>query len=74
LGRIEYLDGTGVKQVAQALRPGTTMVVTDFAASDESRTQPDFTVIAVDRATQESVSKTDRFPALSGVANECARR
>jgi hypothetical protein len=50
LGRIEYLDGAGVKQVAGTLRPGTTMVVTDFAASAETRTGPDFTVIAEDRA------------------------
>ena len=29
---------------------GTTMVVTDFAASDDTRTGPDFTVITEDRA------------------------
>jgi hypothetical protein len=50
LGRIEYLDGAGVKQVAQALHPGTTMVVTDFATSAETRSGPDFTVITEDRA------------------------
>jgi hypothetical protein len=68
LGRIEYLDGAGVKHVAQTLRPGTTMVVTDFAASDESRTGPDFTAIAVDRAIQGRRFKklTVRLPALNG--------
>jgi hypothetical protein len=50
LGRIEYLDGAGVKEVAATLQPGTTMVVTDFAANAETRTGPDFTVIAEDRA------------------------
>jgi hypothetical protein len=50
LGRIEYLDGAGVKEVAQTLHPGTTMVVTDFAASADTRTGPDFTVITEDRA------------------------
>jgi hypothetical protein len=52
LGRIEYLDGAGVKQVAETLTAGTTMVVTDFAASDDTRTGPDFTVITEDRATK----------------------
>jgi len=33
LGRIDYLDGAGVKQVARSLQPGTTLVVTDFAAA-----------------------------------------
>jgi hypothetical protein len=49
LGRIDYLDGAGVKQVARSLQPGTTMVVTDFAASADTRTGPDFTVIAEDK-------------------------
>lgn len=49
LGRIDYLDGAGVKRVAQSSRPGTTMVVTDFAASPDTRTGPDFTVITEDR-------------------------
>jgi hypothetical protein len=49
LGRIEYLDGAGVKEIASKLRPGTTMVVTDFAASPETRTGPDFTVITENR-------------------------
>jgi hypothetical protein len=52
LGRIEYLEGAGVKQVAETLTAGTTMVVTDFAASDDTRTGPDFTVITEDRATK----------------------
>jgi hypothetical protein len=49
LRRIDYLDGAGVKQVARTLHPGTTMVVTDFAASADTRTGPDFTVITEDR-------------------------
>jgi L,D-transpeptidase catalytic domain len=49
LGRIEYLDGAGVKRVARSLEPGTTLVVTDFAASADTRTGPDFTVITEDR-------------------------
>ena len=48
LARIEYLDGPGVVQVARALRPGTTMVITDFAASPDTRSAPDFTVITED--------------------------
>jgi hypothetical protein len=49
LGRIEYLDGAGVKQIARSLQPGTTMVVTDFAASGDTRAGPNFTVITEDR-------------------------
>jgi hypothetical protein len=49
LGRIDYLDGAGVKEIARKLQPGTTMVVTDFAASPDTRTGPDFTVIREDR-------------------------
>jgi hypothetical protein len=52
LGRIEYLDGPGVKEIARKLQPGTTMVVTDFAASDDTRTGPDFTVITEDRTVK----------------------
>jgi L,D-transpeptidase-like protein len=52
LGRIDYLDGGGVKEIARKLQPGTTMVVTDFAASADTRTGPDFTVIAEDRSTK----------------------
>lgn len=51
LARIEYLDGPGVKRVAQTLHPGTTMVITDLAASPETRTSPDFTVITEDMKT-----------------------
>ena len=51
LARIEYLDGPGVKRVAQTLHPGTTMVITDLAASPETRTAPDFTVITEDMKT-----------------------
>ena len=52
LARIEYLDGAGVRRVAQTLHPGTTMVVTDLAASPETRTAPDFTVITEDVQTR----------------------
>lgn len=58
LGRIEYLDGAGVRQVARSLRPGTTMVITDFAASPETRTTPDFTVITEDASTRGKRRKT----------------
>ena len=48
LARIEYLDGLGVRRVARTLHPGTTMVITDLAASPETRSAPDFTVITED--------------------------
>jgi L,D-transpeptidase catalytic domain len=48
LGRIEYLDRAAVYRVAETLRPGTVMVVTGFAAGPETRSGPDFTVIAED--------------------------
>ena len=51
LARIEYLDGPGVRRVARTLRPGTTMVITDLAASPETRSAADFTVITDDAAT-----------------------
>jgi len=51
LARVEYLDGPGVRQVARTLHPGTTMVITDLAASPDTRTAPDFTVITEDVAT-----------------------
>jgi hypothetical protein len=51
LARIDYLDGPGVRRVARTLHPGTTMVITDFAASPETRTAPDFTVITEDMKT-----------------------
>jgi hypothetical protein len=51
LGRIDYLDGPGVRRVASTLHPGTTMVITDLAASPETRSAPDFTVITEDLQT-----------------------
>jgi hypothetical protein len=51
LARIEYLDGPGVRRVARVLQPGTTMVITDLAASPETRSAPDFTVITEDDQT-----------------------
>jgi hypothetical protein len=33
LGRLEYLDRAAVYRVAETLRPGTVMVITDFAAA-----------------------------------------
>lgn len=48
LSRIEFLDGPGVRRVARTLKPGTTMVITDFAAMPETRSAPDFTVITED--------------------------
>jgi L,D-transpeptidase-like protein len=51
LGRIEYLDGPGIRRIAHTLHPGTTMVITDLAASPETRSAPDFTVITEDPAT-----------------------
>jgi len=48
LGRIEYLDRAAVYRVAETLRPGTVMVITDFAAGPATRTRQDFTVIAED--------------------------
>jgi hypothetical protein len=50
LGRIDYPDGAGVRRVARTLLPGTTMVITDFPASPDTRTGPNFTVITEDRA------------------------
>jgi hypothetical protein len=47
---IEYLDDAGVKEIARKLQPGTTMVVIDFAASVDTRTGPDFTVITEHRS------------------------
>ena len=51
LARIEFLDGPGVRRVARTLQPGTTMVITDFAASPETRSAPDFTVMTEDAGT-----------------------
>lgn len=58
LGRIDYLDGAGVRQIARTLHPGTTMVITDLAASSETRTDPNFTVITEDRAIKGKRMKT----------------
>src|SRR4029077_20234595 len=51
LGRIEYQDAPGIRRIAHTLHPGTTMVITDLAASPETRSAPDFTVITEDPAT-----------------------
>ena len=51
LGRIEYLDAPGIRRIAHTLHPGTTMVITDLAASPETRSAPDFTVITEDLTT-----------------------
>jgi len=48
LGRIEYLDRAAIYRVAETLRPGTVMVVTDYAAGPETRSGADFTVIIED--------------------------
>jgi hypothetical protein len=50
LARIDYLDAASVRTVAGTLRPGTTMVVTDSGAGVDTRTDPDFTIIAEDEA------------------------
>lgn len=52
MARIEVVDREGALKVAHTLKPGTTMVITDFAAGPETRTGPDFTVIVEDRATK----------------------
>jgi L,D-transpeptidase catalytic domain len=52
LGRIDYLDGPGVRRVARTLKPGTSMVITDLAASPETRSAPDFTIITEDEQTK----------------------
>ncbi len=52
LARVEYLDAPGVRAVAKTLRPGTTMVITDYAATPDTRTGPDFTVITEDSAVR----------------------
>jgi hypothetical protein len=51
LGRIEYQDAPGIRRIAHTLHPGTTMVITDLAASPETRSAPDFTVITEDPTT-----------------------
>lgn len=52
LARIDVVDKRGAWSAAQALQPGTTMVITDFAAGPETRTGPDFTVIVEDKETK----------------------
>lgn len=52
LGRIEVVDKEAALRVAKTLRKGTTMVITDFAAGPETRTEPDFTVIVEDKQTK----------------------
>jgi hypothetical protein len=58
LGRIEYLDAPGIRTVAHILHPGTTMVITDLAASPETRSAPDFTVITEDMTTRGKRQKS----------------
>jgi L,D-transpeptidase catalytic domain len=48
LGRIKVADPDAANRILATLRPGTTMVITDFAAGPETRTGPDFTVIVED--------------------------
>lgn len=45
LRRIHLADRARAMAVASTLRPGTTMVITDFAATPETRTAPDFVVV-----------------------------
>jgi hypothetical protein len=49
LARIEYLDGPAVRAIGKKLLPGTTMVITDTSAGADTRTGPDFTIIAEDK-------------------------
>ncbi|MGI9415929.1 MAG: L,D-transpeptidase, partial [Hyphomicrobiales bacterium] len=48
LGRIELVDHEQALQVGSTLQPGTTLVITDFAASPNTRTAPDFVVVTAD--------------------------
>lgn len=52
LGRIRVTDKEAALRVAGNLRKGTTMVITDFAAGPDTRTDPDFTVIVEDTQTK----------------------
>lgn len=52
LSRIVFLDQEGASRAAQSLLSGTTMVVTDFSANPETRSEPDFTVIVEDDQIQ----------------------
>ncbi len=58
LARVEYLDRSGGIQVARTLHPGTTMVITDLAASPDTCTAPDFTVITEDVAMPGKLRKS----------------
>jgi hypothetical protein len=51
LARVEYLDRDAVYRIADTLRPGTTMVITDYSAAPATRTGPDFTLITEDLNT-----------------------
>lgn len=52
LGRIEWQDYQAALNTARTLREGTTMVITDYAAGPETRSQPDFTVMVEDKAVK----------------------
>lgn len=52
LSRIEFTDQEGARRAAETLLPGTTMVVTDFSANPETRSDPDFTVMVEDDETK----------------------
>jgi len=51
LARIDYLDSAAITRIEKTLRPGTTMVITDYSAGPATRTGPGFTVIAEDLKT-----------------------
>lgn len=51
LARIDYLDNAAITRIEKTLRPGTTMVITDYSAGPATRTGPGFTVIAEDFKT-----------------------
>jgi hypothetical protein len=51
LARIDYLDAAAITRIEKTLRPGTTMVITDYSAGPATRTGPGFTVIAEDLKT-----------------------
>jgi hypothetical protein len=51
LSRIEAADRPKAMAIAATLETGTTMVVTDFAASPETRTAPDFVVVTTEKPT-----------------------
>ena len=51
LARIDYRDHAAISRIERTLRPGTTMVITDYSAGPATRTGPSFTVIAEDFKT-----------------------